>query len=74
MLHHLSADGVYVSSGSACSSHSKKTSGVLLSFGLSVREADCSIRISLSAYNTREDIDALCESLEGGLARLVKIK
>ncbi|MBE6577407.1 MAG: cysteine desulfurase [Ruminococcaceae bacterium] len=74
MLHHLSADGVFVSSGSACSSHSNKPSGSLIAFGLTPKEADCSIRISLSAYNTREDIDALCASLETGLDKLVRIK
>ncbi|MBR6742523.1 MAG: cysteine desulfurase [Clostridia bacterium] len=74
MLHHLSADGIYVSSGSACSSHSSKPSGSLVAFGLSPAEADCSIRISLSRYNTKADIDALCTSLASGLSRLVRIK
>ncbi len=74
MLHHLSADGVFVSSGSACSSHSNTPSGSLIAFGLTPKEADCSIRISLSAYNTKADIDALCASLSTGLDRLVRIK
>lgn len=74
MLHHLSADGVYVSSGSACSSHSSKPSGSLVAFGLTPFEADCSIRISLSRYNTRSDIDALCSSVSAGLEKLVRIK
>ncbi len=74
MLHHLSADGIYVSSGSACSSHSSLPSGSLIAFGLTPKQADCSLRISLSEYNTKEDIDALCESLAIGLGRLVRIK
>ncbi len=74
MLHHLSADGIFVSSGSACSSHSGKVSESLTAFGLTPKEADCSLRISLSEYNTYEDIDALCESLRRGIDRLVKIK
>ena len=74
MLHHLSADGIYVSSGSACSSHSSTPSGSLIAFGLTPRMADCSLRVSLSRYNTKEDIDALCESLSAGLERLVRIK
>jgi cysteine desulfurase len=74
MLHALSADGIFVSSGSACSSHAKHPSDSLMAFGLTAHEADCSLRISLSAYNTREDIDALCQSLEGNLARLVRIR
>ncbi len=74
MLHALSADGIYVSSGSACSSHSHHVSESLSAFGLSDREADCSLRISMSEYNTHDHIDALCSSLEKNLARLVKIK
>ena len=74
MLHALSADGIYVSSGSACSSHSKHPSDSLSAFGLSAQEADRSLRISLSEYNTKEDIDALCDSLNKNIARLVRIK
>ena len=51
-----------------------KPSGSLVAFGLSPAEADCSIRISLSRYNTKADIDALCTSLASGLSRLVRIK
>jgi cysteine desulfurase len=74
MLHFLSADGIFVSSGSACSSHSKNPSGALIAFGLTPAEADCSLRISLSEYNTREDIDALVASLSAALERLVRIR
>lgn len=74
MLHHLSADGIYVSSGSACSSHSAHPSESLIAFGLTPKEADCSLRISLSEYNEKEDIDALVDSLSTGLERLVRIK
>ena len=74
VLHFLSADGVFVSSGSACSSHSKTPSGTLIAFGLTPADADCSLRISFSEYNTKEDIDALCASLKSALDRLVRIK
>lgn len=74
VLHFLSADGVFVSSGSACSSHSRTPSGTLIAFGLTPADADCSLRISFSEYNTKEDIDALCVSLRSALDRLVRIK
>ncbi len=74
MLHFLSAESIFVSSGSACSSHSKHVSDSLTAFGLSSHEADCSLRISMSEYNTKEDIDALCLALSRGLERLVRIK
>lgn len=74
MLHHLSADGIFVSSGSACASHASAPSGSLIAFGISPADADCSIRISLSQYNTKDDIDTLCNSLSTGLDRLVRVR
>lgn len=74
LLHSLSADGVYVSSGSACSSNTGHASYVLRSFGLSAADADATVRISLGTQNTEEDITALCASLGQGLQRLAKIK
>ena len=73
-LHFLSADGIFVSSGSACSSHSATPSESLIAFGLSAYEADCSLRISLSEYNSKEDVDALVASLKSALEKLVRIK
>lgn len=76
MLHHLSAKGIYVSSGSACSSNSamKRVSRALRGFGLSDFDADCSMRISFSPFNTKEDIDELITQLKEGIEKLVKIK
>ena len=76
MLNLLSAGGVCVSSGSACSSNAKNrhVSSALVAYGLSEADADCTIRMSLCKDNTREDIDALCELLSSGIQRLVKIK
>lgn len=73
MLHYLSSEGIFVSSGSACSSNGSHLSGALTAYGRSEKEADCSIRISLSHRNEREDIDALCEALAAGLKRLARI-
>lgn len=74
MLHALSQNGIYTSAGSACSTHSKTVSRALTAFGISEREAECSLRISLSRYNTREDVDALIEALRSACERLVKIR
>lgn len=73
MLHFLSERGIAVSSGSACSSHAKHPSETLLAFGLSAKEADCSLRVSLSAENETADMDALLAALDAGLATLVRI-
>ena len=74
MLHYLSSLGIYVSSGSACSSNSAHISSALTAFGRSESEADSSIRISLSHRNTREDIDGLIEGLKSGLSKLSRIR
>jgi len=74
MLSYLSGQGICVSSGSACSSHSTNTSPTLIAFGIAESEADTTVRISLSRYNTREDIDALAEALADGIKTLVKIR
>lgn len=75
MLHYLSSKGIFVSSGSACSSnHAKKASHVLLAYGLSEKASDSSLRVSLSEENTKEDIDCLVEALSEGIATLAKAK
>ena len=74
MLHYLSSLGIYVSSGSACSSNGGHTSSALVAYGRTAAEADTSIRISLSYRNTTEDIDALVGGLESGLLKLSRIR
>ena len=74
MLNYLSERGICVSSGSACAAHGGKTSRSLLAFGLTPHEADCSLRVSLSAFNTAEDVQALLTALREGCSRLVRIK
>ena len=74
MLNFLSANGIYISAGSACSARSKKRSGALEAFGTSADDADSTLRISLSYTNTEEDISALTSALRQGLDRLAKKK
>lgn len=73
MLHFLSSLGIFVSSGSACSSNSSHLSSALLAFGKTEAETDCSIRISLSKRNAEEDIDAFLDGLREGLSKLARI-
>lgn len=72
MLHFLSSKGIYVSSGSACSSNSRHVSPALIAFGRSEKEADCSLRISLSFRNEERDIEALCSALKEGITTLAR--
>ncbi len=74
MLHYLSSEGIYVSSGSACSSNGQHVSSALTAYGRSAADADYSIRISLSPRNEKEDIDALISALRAGIMRLSRVK
>lgn len=73
MLHSLSHEGIYVSSGSACSSNTGHGSYVLKAFGLSDREADCTVRISLGYQNTSEEADIFLNEFSKALSGLVRM-
>jgi cysteine desulfurase len=73
MLHALSAKGICISHGSACSSHAQKVSSALTAFGLSADDAASSVRISFGVQNTREQIDRFANVLSEELNRLVRI-
>ena len=72
MLHFLSEKGIFVSAGSACSSHAHGPSGTLLAFGLSPADADRTLRVSFGSQNTVDDIDRLADALRDGIGRLVR--
>lgn len=57
MLLFLAAKGMYVASGSACSSKALKVSPVLLSMGIPAGVAQGSIVFTFGTGNTEEDID-----------------
>lgn len=61
MLHSLEQHDICVSSGSACSKG--KTSNVLAAFGVSDKDADCAVRVSMCAENTEQEIAFLCEKI-----------
>lgn len=64
MLHALEEKGVYVSAGSACASHSKKESSTLKSMGATPEEMDGALRISMSEFTTREELENALASLK----------
>ncbi|MBR1761816.1 MAG: cysteine desulfurase NifS [Eubacterium sp.] len=59
----LDQAGICASSGSACTSGSLDPSHVLLSMGIPVEVAHGSLRISLSEYNTEEEINHIIETI-----------
>ena len=74
MLHHLSSYGIYVSSGSACSSHSRHPSHVLTDFGLTPRQSDCTLRLSFDATLSDEQIARVGKAFEEGITRLARMR
>lgn len=68
MLHSLEEDGIYVSSGSACSRGKK--SEILPAFGVTDKDTDCAVRVSFSAENTINDVDALCGKIADTIKRI----
>lgn len=65
--------GIYTSTGSACSSHSLESSHVLKAIGLSPVEANSSLRISISKYTTKDEIDYFTQKLNKVVEKLRKI-
>lgn len=65
MLHFLESKGIYVSSGSACSKGQQ--SGVLKQFGISDKNADSALRISVTAETTETELDEFTKVLREGI-------
>lgn len=73
MVISLDLKGFAVSSGSACSSGAVEPSHVLLAMGLPTDRARASIRFSLGASNTGEQVDALIAAVAESAAQLRKL-
>ncbi len=73
MLHSLEQDGIYVSSGSACSSRRKEYSHVLKALNIGGNLIDSSIRFSLSYTNTKDEIDYAVEKTKEHFSNLKDI-
>jgi len=63
LLHALEDKGIYVSAGSACSTHKRTPSATLSSIGLDSGLLESTIRISMSVLTTREEIDETLKAL-----------
>ena len=63
LLHALEEKGIYVSSGSACSSNHPQISGVLKGIGAKREFLDATLRFSMSEFTTPEEIDYTLDTL-----------
>ena len=57
LLHSLEERGIYVSAGSACSSHKRKPSATLAAMGMSKDQIESTVRLSFCEENTIEETD-----------------
>ena len=64
LLHALEDKGIYVSSGSACSSNHPGISGTLKGIGVAQKLLDSTIRISFGIFNTKEEVDYTIDVLK----------
>ena len=70
LLHALEEKGVYVSSGSACSSNHPDISGTLVAIGVKKELLDATLRFSFSINTTMEEIDYAADCVETLLPQL----
>jgi len=70
LLHALEDKGIYVSSGSACSSNHPAISGTLRAMGVKKELLDSTLRFSLGVFNKKEEVDYCAEALKGLLPAL----
>ena len=70
LLHTLEDRNIYVSAGSACSSHKRKPSAALSAMGMSNAQIENTVRISFSEENTFEEVDYCLEVLNEVLPML----
>ncbi|MBR2674818.1 MAG: cysteine desulfurase [Mogibacterium sp.] len=73
LLHTLEQDGIYVSTGSACSSNHSGESPVLKAMGLTPKQIEGAIRFSFSEFNTKEEMDFVIDRTKAAVERFRKL-
>lgn len=73
ILHILEQDEIYVSTGSACSSHSNSDSHVLKAMNKNHKEIEGTLRFSFSEFNTIDDMNIVIDRLKLAINRFRKL-
>ena len=63
LLHTLEEKGIYVSAGSACSSHKRAASATMTAISADKERRESAIRFSLSEFTTKEELDYTLEEI-----------
>lgn len=72
LLHALEENGIYVSAGSACSSHKPQPSATLKAAGADKETLESTIRFSFSVFTSEEEIDYTLQALYDKIPMLRK--
>ncbi|MGI6064073.1 cysteine desulfurase family protein [Blautia sp.] len=64
LLHSLEERGIFISAGSACSSHKRKPSSTLAAMGMPKDQIESTVRLSFSEENTVEEADYFLQIME----------
>lgn len=73
LLHTLEQDGIFVSTGSACSSHKTGDSHVLRAMGRSHKEIEGAVRFSFSEFNTIAEMDEVIDRVTAAVKRFRRL-
>lgn len=74
LLHAVEGRGLYVSTGSACSTHKKGKNRILEAIGVTGSRQEGAIRFSFCPYNTLEEMDTAAEIISEQVAILRRFK
>ena len=73
MLWDLNRNGVYASTGSACASEDLEANPIIMAIGSDKELAHTAIRLSLSKYNTQEEMNYVADIFKKSIDRLRSI-
>ena len=74
LLHAMEERGIYIASGSACSSNHPGLSGTLKGIGLKEEFLSSTVRVSFSKYNNKEELDFFLANLKELISQLRRYK
>ncbi len=69
----LEQDEIFVSTGSACSSHKNSDSHVLVCNGAGSQRIEGAIRFSISEFNTLEEMDEVAAKVSAAVKRFRRL-
>lgn len=73
LIHTVEQDGIYVSTGSACSSNKNGDSNALSAMGLNHEEIEGAIRFSFSEFNSISEMDIVIDKFAKAVKRFRKL-